>query len=164
MAFVKATIDFKPASIGTGIKCSLRKGKASAATITLSLNAAAAKQANIGDGDEGDALDLPLCAGPRALMILPADEAIGPRQQELLSYLQGLAPVGETIEIPLAWIAADLGFRNRSAIRNLIAKLICHRLIHKVASGQRSSCGLLQVLKRVEDLAPKREKVSWRCV
>lgn len=51
MAFVKATIDFKPASIGTGIKCSLRKGKASAATITFSINVVAAKQASIGDGD-----------------------------------------------------------------------------------------------------------------
>lgn len=51
MAFVKATIDFKPASTGTGIKCTLRKGKASAATITLSLNSAAAKQANIADKD-----------------------------------------------------------------------------------------------------------------
>jgi hypothetical protein len=51
MAFVKATINFKPASVGTGIKCSLRKGKASAATITFSINASVAKQANIGDGD-----------------------------------------------------------------------------------------------------------------
>jgi hypothetical protein len=51
MAFVKATIEFKPASVGTGIKCSLRKGKASPAAITLSLNASVAKQANIGNGD-----------------------------------------------------------------------------------------------------------------
>lgn len=51
MAFVKATIDFKPASIGTGIKCSLRKGKASAATITFSINASIARLSNIADGD-----------------------------------------------------------------------------------------------------------------
>lgn len=51
MAFVKATIEFKPASIGTGIKCSLRKGTKTAATISFSLNAAVAKAANIGDGD-----------------------------------------------------------------------------------------------------------------
>lgn len=51
MAFVKATINFKPASVGTGIKCSLRKGKASAATITFSINSAVANHAKIGDGD-----------------------------------------------------------------------------------------------------------------
>lgn len=51
MAFVKATINFKPASVGTGIKCSLRKGKASAATITFSINAAAGNHANICAGD-----------------------------------------------------------------------------------------------------------------
>jgi hypothetical protein len=51
MAFVKATIEFKPASVGTGIKCSLRKGKTSPAAITFSLNTAIAKQASIADGD-----------------------------------------------------------------------------------------------------------------
>lgn len=51
MSFIKAIIDFKPANIGTGIKCLLRKGKNSPATITFTINAAAAKQANIADGD-----------------------------------------------------------------------------------------------------------------
>ncbi|TPN11715.1 hypothetical protein [Mesorhizobium sp. B2-1-2] len=51
MAFVKATISFKPASVGTGIKCILRKGKASPATTSFSINATIAKQASIADGD-----------------------------------------------------------------------------------------------------------------
>lgn len=75
---------------------------------------------------------------------------MGPRQEELLSYFQGLAPVGQTVEVPLAWIAQDLGFNNRSAIRNLIADLISQRVIHKVAVGALASTGVLVVLKRVE--------------
>jgi hypothetical protein len=75
---------------------------------------------------------------------------MGPRQAELLSYLTGLAPVGETIEIPLAWIVKDLRFNTRSAIRNLIADLISRRAIQRIAVGARSSSGVLVVLKRVE--------------
>ncbi|TPJ75808.1 hypothetical protein FJ422_30790 [Mesorhizobium sp. B2-6-3] len=51
MAFVKATIEIRPASVGTGIKASLRKGKASAAKMMLSISLARAKSLNIGDGD-----------------------------------------------------------------------------------------------------------------
>lgn len=75
---------------------------------------------------------------------------MGPRQAELLSYLTGLAPVGDTIEVPLAWIVKDLGFNTRSAIRNLIADLISHRAIRRIAVGARASSGVLVVLKRVE--------------
>ncbi|TIV83804.1 MAG: hypothetical protein E5V64_06465 [Mesorhizobium sp.] len=75
---------------------------------------------------------------------------MGPRQEELLSYFQGLAPVGQPVEVPLAWIAQDLGFNTRQAIRNLIADLISHRAIHKVAVGALASSGVLVVLKRVE--------------
>lgn len=56
MAFVKATINFTPASIGTGVKCLLRKGKASAAAMSFTINATIAKQANIGDGDGIDVM------------------------------------------------------------------------------------------------------------
>lgn len=51
MAFVKARIEIKPASVGTGIKASLRKGKASAAKLVLSLSVARANGINIDDGD-----------------------------------------------------------------------------------------------------------------
>jgi hypothetical protein len=78
---------------------------------------------------------------------------IGPRQAELLSYFTGLAPVGETLEVPLAWIVQDLRFNTRSAIRNLIADLISHRAIRKIAVGARASSGVLVVLKRVEEFA-----------
>jgi hypothetical protein len=81
---------------------------------------------------------------------------MGPRQEELLSYLQGLAPVGETFEAPIVWPLHDLGFRNRSAVRNLIGKLIAQRCIRRIATSARNystgSMGVLMVLKRVEGL------------
>lgn len=52
MAFVKAHIEIKPASVGTGLKVTLRRGKNSPATMTVSLNASVAKQANIAGGDK----------------------------------------------------------------------------------------------------------------
>lgn len=52
MAFVKAHIEIKPASIGTGLKCSMRRGKKSAALMSLSLNASVAKLANVGNDDK----------------------------------------------------------------------------------------------------------------
>jgi hypothetical protein len=75
---------------------------------------------------------------------------MGPRQEELLSYFQGLAPVGETFEVPRAWIAADLGFNTRAAICNLIADLIASGAVRRIAVGTRASSGVLTVLKRVE--------------
>lgn len=56
MAFTKATIALKPASIGTGIKCALRKGKVSAATLTFFLSMPVAAKLNIGDGDKIEVL------------------------------------------------------------------------------------------------------------
>lgn len=52
MAFVKAHIEIKPASVGTGLKVTMRRGKKSAATMTISLNAGVAKQANIANDDK----------------------------------------------------------------------------------------------------------------
>ncbi|TIU71775.1 MAG: hypothetical protein E5W25_02960 [Mesorhizobium sp.] len=51
MAFVKATIDFKPATIGTGVKCSLRKTKRAAAALSFFISAARASAMNIGTND-----------------------------------------------------------------------------------------------------------------
>lgn len=51
MAFVKARIEIKPASIGTGIKAPLRRTKKAAATLSLFVSASRAAALNIGDGD-----------------------------------------------------------------------------------------------------------------
>ncbi|TIV83805.1 MAG: hypothetical protein E5V64_06475 [Mesorhizobium sp.] len=51
MAFVKATIDFKPATIGTGVKCSLRKTKRAGAAISFTISEARASAMNLCDGD-----------------------------------------------------------------------------------------------------------------
>lgn len=51
MAFVKATIEIKPASVGTGIKASLRKTRKAAATLSFSLSGAVATELGWGDKD-----------------------------------------------------------------------------------------------------------------
>jgi hypothetical protein len=51
MAFVKARIEIKPASVGTGIKATLRRTKKAAATLSLFVSATRALAFNIGDGD-----------------------------------------------------------------------------------------------------------------
>ena len=77
---------------------------------------------------------------------------MGPRQEELLSYFQGLAPVGEMFEVPCAWIAADLGFNTRTAICNRIADLISQGMVRRIAVGACASTGLLMVIRRLEDM------------
>lgn len=51
MAFVKATIEIRPASVGTGIKATLRRTKKAAAGLQLFISATRATALNIGDGD-----------------------------------------------------------------------------------------------------------------
>lgn len=56
MAFVKARIEIKPASVGTGVKATLRRTKNKAASLTLYVSAARAASFNMGDGDGIDVL------------------------------------------------------------------------------------------------------------
>jgi hypothetical protein len=52
MAFVRATIQIKPAGVGTGVKCSLRQTKKSAAAMTLFINPVVAKTFDFADGNK----------------------------------------------------------------------------------------------------------------
>ena len=51
MAFERAVVDIRPASVGTGIKMALAKRGAKPALMRMTLSAAVAKTLNIGDGD-----------------------------------------------------------------------------------------------------------------
>ena len=52
-----------------------------------------------------------------------------PREEELLSYLTGLGPVGQWVYGARAWIYADLGLGHRSRLAQLVAALVRKRLI-----------------------------------
>ena len=70
-----------------------------------------------------------------------------PREEELLSYLTGLGPVGQWVYGARAWIYADLGLGHRSRLAQLVAALVKKRLIR--AWGREHYL----VLRRVEDEA-----------
>ncbi|GAA4108692.1 hypothetical protein ACFFTN_01295 [Aminobacter aganoensis] len=69
----------------------------------------------------------------------------------LLSYLTGLAPVGNLIEIPRKHVAADLGYRAYGTFHSYLNQLIARGYVRRVACGNAGSTGLLVVLRRLED-------------
>lgn len=74
------------------------------------------------------------------------------RAEELLSYFTGLAPVGSTIEVPIAQARDDLRLGGEWVYYKYIRQLISHGLIRRVACGSQGSTGVLMVLRRLEDV------------
>lgn len=71
-------------------------------------------------------------------------------EEETLSYFQGLAPVGETFETPLAWVLPDLGVRSRHAFYRRLNALISKGYVRRIACGAKKTSGVLMVLRRLE--------------
>lgn len=59
-----------------------------------------------------------------------------PTFEETLSWLTGLAPVGEPIEVPLAWAMADLGLRSRANWHVRLNGLINAGCVRRLATGR----------------------------
>ncbi len=70
------------------------------------------------------------------------------RQEEALSYLIGLAPVGESFEVHIDTICADLGFKARFTWYQRLNPLVHAGYVRKVACGVGGTCGVLMVLRR----------------
>lgn len=79
--------------------------------------------------------------------------ARNPRQAELLSYLQGLAPVGQPFEFRRHEAVADLGFGTDRSIYHRLKPLIAMGLIARHYGELFPKRGAIVVLKRLEDLA-----------
>jgi len=75
-----------------------------------------------------------------------------PRQAELLSYLQGLAPVGRPFEFRRREAVADLGFGTVRSIYHRLTPLIEMGLIARCRSEFFPKRQALVVLKRLEEL------------
>lgn len=75
---------------------------------------------------------------------------LGDAQEVVLSYLTGLAPVGEPFEVRLRDAMADLGYRSKYGWYCILNKLIAKRLVRRIACGAGGSTGVLVVLKRLE--------------
>lgn len=82
-------------------------------------------------------------------------KGLSAREEEILSYFEGLGPVGSIIDVDRELLYLDLGFihpdpktRHRAAWRH-IARLIKNKWIKLVSSGWRKSAYI--VLRRLED-------------
>jgi len=76
--------------------------------------------------------------------------SISERQEEVLSYLCGLAPLGETFQVKHRWLATDFGRMHHSNFYQLVKKLVKKGAVEIIAKGIGSSPSFLRVLKRPE--------------
>lgn len=79
---------------------------------------------------------------------------LGYKQEELLSYLTGLGPVGEPVEIERDIVVADLGLKGFHWYYVCLNELLKRRYVKRIACSHSriTTTGLLVVLKRLEDL------------
>lgn len=75
-------------------------------------------------------------------------DELGPRQEELLSYLIGLGPVGTPIEVDAKILMRDLGFSARAPYYVALQRLIARKHVLRLRNGSAGSTGLLVVLGR----------------
>jgi hypothetical protein len=87
----------------------------------------------------------------------PARCVTGPRQEELLSYLQGLAPVGQPIEFRCAQVARDLGLHENGVVYMALRKLIAKGFVERLDGEQSGAKGWLRVRRRLGGAAPAGE-------
>lgn len=80
------------------------------------------------------------------------DAPLGPRQEEVLSWLQGRRPVGETVELRIEDIRRDLGFQFREMVYRCLARLTVKGFIERVSYGDRGDKGSVRVTRRLEDI------------
>lgn len=78
---------------------------------------------------------------------------LGPRQEELLSYLTGMAPVGEPFRFAPKHIMKDLGFNNRETTYRLLWRLCDQGCVERVDYGDARWPGRVRVLRRLEAVA-----------
>lgn len=71
--------------------------------------------------------------------------------EEVLSYLTGLGPVGEPVEIDRNTMTKDIGYKSNFSIYQCLNTLIVSGHIRRLARGSGNTFGLLVVQKRLED-------------
>jgi hypothetical protein len=84
-------------------------------------------------------------------------------EEVMLSYLCGLAPVGETFEIDRKTLMEDLGLAHSVYYYRLIGRLIRLGAVKRISCGASRRTGVLIVLKRPEQVIfPSRIPNGWR--
>lgn len=109
----------------------------------------------------------PSCREPARVARLPGGtgsrkSGLGPRQEELLSYLQGLAPVGESFVLRRAEAMADLNFSANVVFYRALRKLIHAGCVTRLEVGRSHANGHLRVLRRLEAIVLE-DQAGQRC-
>lgn len=73
------------------------------------------------------------------------------RQEEVLSYIVGLAPIGQPFQVKHRWLATDFVRMNHSNFNQLIKVLVRIGAVKVVQTGIGATPSTLTVLKRPED-------------
>lgn len=76
---------------------------------------------------------------------------LSPKTEVFLSYLTGLAPVGESVEPLAVDVLKDCDIRHKPLLYRYLNELISTRCVHRQFCGSAGSIGNLIVLKRLED-------------
>jgi len=74
-------------------------------------------------------------------------------QEEILSYLCGLAPIGTPLQVPHKWIVADLDSLDHSSFCKFVLQLVKRGAVEIVARGMGATPSVLRVLQRPEAFA-----------
>jgi hypothetical protein len=73
------------------------------------------------------------------------------RQEEILSYLVGLAPIGEPIQVPHKWLETDFPGLDHSSFAQFIRRLLKRGAVEMSIKGTGATPSVLRVLKRPEE-------------
>lgn len=73
------------------------------------------------------------------------------RQEEILSYLCGMAPIGEPIQIKHKWLETDFRGLDHSSFAQFIRRLVKHGAVEIAINGTGATPSVLRVLKRPEE-------------
>lgn len=75
---------------------------------------------------------------------------ISPRQEEVLSYLCGLAPVGEPIQVRNKWLVTDFANMHHTNFCIVVRRLVRKGAVEVLVKGTGSTPSVLRVVKRPE--------------
>jgi len=73
------------------------------------------------------------------------------RQEEILSYLCGLAPIGEPIQVKHKWLETDFPGLDHSSFAQFIRRLLKRGAVEISIKGTGATPSVLRVLKRPEE-------------
>ena len=83
---------------------------------------------------------------------------MGPKSEELWSYMTGLAPLGEPFHLNRRWLEEDIGIKTRSNMCQLVNRLIWAGCIRKLGGG------IYEVLERPGPTYERKKEIKRRLI